>query len=342
LNRINNKLKYINHFPSWLEPSRDNLEAIASQGRFPHAILIHGPEGTGRRLLALWAIGRALDSDDFTMDADTNIGRILDAEIVPYHPDFQLVQPEKDKEKEKEKRTISIDQIRSLISFLNLTSHQSGTKTALISPAQVLTVPAENSLLKTLEEPPGDSLIVLVTDSLSRIAPTVISRCHRARVATPSAEEAGRWLRAHRADVNWEPALGLAGGAPFKALELHQSGFVQQAAEFEKDVLALVDKRVTPAVVAKRWARQDEDRYLRWLYQRVSDEIRDSVTNDGSKGNQKPRNRYLQIGPKTLNIERSFACLRDINELRRLQGAGLNAGLHLTNLLTRWYGGIGV
>jgi DNA polymerase-3 subunit delta' len=325
-----------------LEPSRDSLEAIASQGRLPHAILIHGPEGTGRRLLALWAIGRALDSDNFTMDAENNIGRLLDVENVPCHPDFQLVQPEQEKEKEKEKRTISIDQVRSLISFLTLTSHQSGTKAALISPAQVLTLSAENSLLKTLEEPPGDSLIILVTNSLSRIAPTVISRCHRVRLTTPSAEAADGWLREHRADVNWEPALELAGGAPFKALEIHQSGFVQQAAEFEKDVLALLDKRVTPAVIAKRWAHQDEDRYLRWLYQRVSEEIRDSATNGGSKGNQKPRNRYLQIGQKTLNIERSFACLRDINELRRLQGAGLNTGLHLTNLLTRWYGGIGV
>jgi hypothetical protein len=117
---------------------------------------------------------------------------------------------------------------------------------------------------------------------------------------------------------------------------------VQQAAEFEKDVLALLDQRTTPAVVAKRWANQDEDSCLRWLYQRVSREIRSSVTNDGSKADQKPRNRYLQIGKKTLSIERSFACLRDINELRRLQGAGLNKGLHLTNLLTRWYGGVGV
>jgi DNA polymerase-3 subunit delta' len=342
LNRLNNSLNYINNFPSWLEASRDALEAIANRGRIPHAILIHGPDGTGRRLLALWTIGRVLDSDDFTMDADNNIGRILDADHVPSHPDFQLVQPQQDKEKEKEKRTISIDQIRSLISFLNLTSHQSGAKAALISPAQALTVQAGNSLLKTLEEPPGDSLIVLVTDSLSRIAPTVVSRCHRIRITTPNTAAATRWLRGHRGDVDWKTALELAGGAPFKALELHESGFTQQAAEFEQDLLALLDKRVTPAVVAKRWSRQDQDRYLRWLYQRVSGEIRQSVIGDGSNGNQIPQYRYLQIRPKTLNIERSFGCLRDINELRRLQGAGLNADLQLTDLLTRWYGGGGL
>ena len=332
----------MDNFPQWLEASRASLETLAERGRFPHALLIHGPEGNGRRLLAFWAIGRLLESDDFTLDAGSNIGRVLDPGAVPYHPDFNLVQPErdeKDKKKEKEKQTISIAQIRSLISFLELTSHQGGAKAALISPAQALTPHAANSLLKTLEEPPGDSLIVLVADSLSRIPSTVISRCHRVRLTLPSPEAATVWLRGHRAEVDWEPALELAGGAPFKALELHHSGFAGQAGEFEQDIRALLDKRVTPAGVAKRWSGQDADRYLRWLYQRVSREIRELFTAGGSNDIQTPRNRHLQMGLKTLNIENSFACLRDINELRRLQGAGLNGDLQLTNLLTRWYGG---
>ena len=330
-----------NHnLPIWLKGSQDSLNTLANRGRFPHAILIHGPEGIGRRLLALWMIGRVLDSDDFGLDPGEITGRLLDPETVPYHPDFNLVQPQI--EKDKEKRTISIAQIRSLILFLELTSHQSGAKAALISPAQALTVQASNSLLKTLEEPPGDCLIVLVTDSLSRIASTVVSRCHRVRLARPSAQNAVSWLRESRADVDWQPILELADGAPIKALELHRSGFARQAAEFEEDIRALRDKRVTPAAVARRWLRQNEERYLRWLYQRMSNEIRRSFTGGRSNNEQMSGNRPLQMGRKSLNIDRSFEYLREINELRRLQGAGLNGDLQLTHLLTRWLGGTGL
>jgi DNA polymerase-3 subunit delta' len=321
---------------------RDSLKALRARARFPHAILIHGPEGIGRRRLALWAIGQALQADDMAMAADDLTGRLIDSEIVPYHPDFLLVQPEKDKEKKTEKRTISIDQVRILISFLSLTSHQSGTKAVLISPAQALSVQAGNSLLKTLEEPPGDSLIVLVTDSLSRIVPTIVSRCHRIRLTTPDGAAAIQWLNGVDADIEWEPALEMADGAPYKALEMQRSGFAKQAGVFEQDLLALCDKRVTPAAVAKRWSRENEDRYLRWLYRRVTDEIRRSFSGDDINDDQMSRNRPLQMGHKSLNIERSFACLRDIDELRRLQGAGLNGDMQLANLLTRWYGGVGL
>ena len=329
------------NLPPWLLPARDALEGLLARRQFPHALLIHGPAGNGRRLLALWVAGRLLGLERFDLSAGLGAGRLLDSDRVSQHPDLSLVEPLLDKQGIP-KRSISIDQIRELIMTLNLTSHQRGAKVALVTPAQAMTPAAANGLLKTLEEPPGSSLIVLVSDALSRLTPTVVSRCHRVRVATPAPAAAVAWLGHQRADSDWGPVLELAGGAPLAALELQQTGFAQQAAELEQDVLALLDRKRTPTEVARRWSRLDQDLYLRWLYQRITDEIRAASGKINEKDESESRNRRLQIAGKMLNIERSFAYLLEINDLRRLKGAGLNEDLQLTELLSRWYGGVGL
>jgi DNA polymerase-3 subunit delta' len=318
-------------FPSWLDPLIEPLEALAVRQQLPHALLIHGPAGNGRHLLALRLIGRALGLEEFDVKSGLGAGRSLDPESVPAHPDLALVQPAPDK------RAISIDQVRRLIEFLNLTSHQSGAKVALVTPAQAMTHQAGNGLLKTLEEPPGNSLIILVTDALSRLAPTIISRCHRVRVSPPSHEDALAWLHDQAADIDWAPILKLAHGAPVRALQLQQTDFPKQAAQFEQDISALRNRSMTPGAVARRWVRLDPEQSLLWLYHYISDEIRTVVTNRPDF-DEKLGNSRLQMMNKTLNIEKSFAGLRELDELRRLQGAGLNADLQLANLLTRWFG----
>jgi len=319
------------YLPTWLDSVRDPLEALVIKEQLPHALLIHGPVGNGRHLLALWLIGRALGLEKFDVSCGLGAGRSLNPETVPAHPDFALVQPAPDK------RAISIDQVRRLIEFLNLTSHQGGVKVALVTPAQAMTHQAGNSLLKTLEEPPGNSLIVLITDSLSRLAPTIVSRCHRVRISPPGNESAMAWLRDQSVDIDWAPVLESAHGSPLQALQLQQADFPKHGAQFAQDLAALRARSTTPSCVARRWSGLDPDQYLLWLYNYISDEIR-AVIADRPDFDKKLRNRRLQITNKSLNMEKSFADLRNVNELRRMQGAGLNADLHLTSLLARWFG----
>jgi DNA polymerase-3 subunit delta' len=320
-------------FPNWLQPTRDSLTGMIDREQCPHAMLIHGPPGNGRRLLAMSLIGHRLGAPDFDPGPFLDASQILNSDRMPQHPDFYLVQPE------PEKRMIKIDAVRALIADLNLTSHQSGAKTALITPAEMMTRNASNALLKTLEEPEGHSLIVLVTDALSRLPATVVSRCHRVRVTAPDTAGGLSWLRGQDPDVDWGPVLELAGGAPMAAMTLQEAGFASRAAEYGQDIQALLDKRTTPAKVAKRWGKHEPDRYLRWLYFRVSAEMRSAHGVTGVDSTQKSGKGSLQMAGKMLNIESSFTCLRDIDELRRLQGAGLNGELQLSDLLTRWYGG---
>jgi DNA polymerase-3 subunit delta' len=258
----------------------------------------------------------------------------LDPESLPQHPDFLIVQPEPDK------HSISIDKIRDAIRFLNLKSHQSGAKLALISPAHAMTRPAANSLLKTLEEPPGNSCLVLVASAQSRLPATIVSRCHRVRIPIPPRPVAKAWLSQHAQGQDWEIALDLAGGAPLAAMSLLDSDVPSLASGFSRDIAALLKRQATPVAVAGRWAKSDPDICLQWLYRRISAEIK--VASGAADEDRQQMTGFgdLQNAVESLNIESSFADLRDIDELRRLQGSGLKQDLQLTRILDRWYGGM--
>ena len=303
----------------WLANDAEKLADLIRRGQLPHALLLHGPPGTGRRWLALWLTSRLLNLDSPAPDAWT--GGPLEPDSIPAHPDLIVLQPP------AEKRFVPIDRVREMIRALQLTSHQKGAKVALVFPAEALTHQAANSLLKTLEEPPAGSCIILVTDALSRLPPTVVSRCHRLRVNAPPREQSMAWLQARRPDPAWETVLDLAGDAPLLALDLDQAGFAAQAHDLEADLGALRTKQRSGAEVARRWAHLDQDLCLRWLYQRIATEIRDSAADLGNKP--------LQSRGKSLTMHQQFAFLRDVGVLRRLRGTGLNTELQLANLLTR-------
>jgi len=323
-------------FPHWLSEQREHLFERIEHDQLPHALLFHGPPGTGRRLLALSVIGRVLGFDAAGLEAAGSAavasGPLIDPELAPAHPDFTVAQPPPDK------RVIQIEQIRQLIEVLHLTSHQSGYKVALINPAQALTRHAANSLLKTLEEPPGRTVIVLITDSLSRLPATIVSRCQRIRIGLPSAAQAQQWLQARDPAADWGSILAIAGGAPLTALHYHEEEIPARVARFERDMDALEAGQNSPTAVAKAWANADPEVCLNWLYRRISGEILDGCQGLAAQAGAKTGNRDLQKGPEKLNMERAFADLTYIGELRRLQGSGLNGELQLSGILTRWYG----
>lgn len=318
--------------PDWLGDEYGRVERLIERDELPHALLIHGPAGTGRRWLALALADRLLGLSGEVAAAALTPGELIDEEIAPTHPDFVLVQPPPDK------RALPIDLVRRLIETLHLTSHQSGYKVALVHPAHAMSIGAANSLLKTLEEPPGRTLIVLVTDSLSRLTPTIVSRCHRVRVSLPAAATGLRWLGAQDSKVDWQGLLDLAGGAPLQALEYHGANAVAHIAEFEQDVAALERRQASPTGVAGRWVKRDPGLCMAWMYRRIAAEIRSNQCATAGRTGENQRPSHLKNGAENPNIERAFAELRAVGELRRLQGSGLNPELQLAGLLTRWYG----
>jgi len=316
--------------PDWLKPEYQRLSEQVTRGQLPHAILIHGPAGCGRRLLAFLLAQRLLGQDVDPGLIDITQSRFDDEILV--HPDFQLLQPPPDK------RTIPVDAVRELSRRLGFTSHQSGAQVAIITPADAMNRAAANGLLKTLEEPVANSYLLLVAEHTSRLPATVLSRCQQVRVVLPQHSDAANWLEGLKSGVNWDELLDLSAGAPLTALNLEASGFAELVHDLSADLEALSSKSKTPAKVAKDWGKHDLEPCLHWLFNRLSGELRDHFCEGGPVSGQNTGTTSLQKTGKTINMEPHFAVLRRLGELRRSQGSGLNTELHLANVLTRWYG----
>jgi len=136
--------KKIDDLP-WLAEIKDQFSGLLKAGRCPHALLVHGRAGTGRRQLALWFAETMLGFDPLRVAGATD-GEDTEGAT---HPDLCVIQPLRDKKTQKYKKSIGIDQIReTLISdFLQLTSHGSSGRLVLIWPAERMTLDAANCLL---------------------------------------------------------------------------------------------------------------------------------------------------------------------------------------------------
>ncbi|HLX27101.1 MAG TPA: DNA polymerase III subunit delta' [Casimicrobiaceae bacterium] len=193
---------------------------LARKSTWPHAMLLSGPAGMGKRTLAL-ALAQALVCES-PGENGAACGTCASCRYAAagQHPDLRLVEPiEIDDDEVKVVEWIAVDRIRALIRWSEITSHRGGAKVALIIPAERMNESAANALLKTLEEPPPATHFILVAHLAGRLPATVASRCQRIIAPRPSAAQARGWL-ASEGVPDAEALLAQANGAPLRALAL--------------------------------------------------------------------------------------------------------------------------
>ncbi len=199
------------------------------------------------------------------------------------HPDFRLLEPTAFSEQEQEtdvgektrpaeKKTgnqITVEQIRYLDDFTNLTSHRNGYKIILIHPAEAMNKHAANAILKTLEEPPGNTLFILVSHKPQRLLPTIISRCRSMAMPVPDREAALKWLELQK--VN-EPDIALAqsGYAPLSALEIGIRETQEQRKEFLQQISVA---KLNPLLLAESALQYPLSDIINWLQKWICDLI---------------------------------------------------------------------
>jgi DNA polymerase III subunit delta' len=185
----------------WLDAPWQRL--LATRARPAQALLLAGPRGTGKGALALaWAQALLCESPQPDGAACGQCPACHWFETGG-HPDFRLVALQEKTNKEGETRmatAIEVDQAREAVDFVQLSTYRAGFRVVLVNPADSLNLAAANALLKVLEEPPLNTVFVLVSDQPRRLLPTIRSRCTRLDIGLPPIEQAAQWLAGQGVD----------------------------------------------------------------------------------------------------------------------------------------------
>jgi DNA polymerase III subunit delta' len=246
----------------WLAPAWQALAARTAAGTLPHAILLAGPAGLGKRDFAT-ALEAALlcerRGDDGHACGACRGCRLVRAGT---HPDLHRVSFALN-DKGEPRSEIVVSQVRELGETLVKTSQFGGWRVATIQPADALNANAANALLKVLEEPPPGAVLVLVADRPDRLIPTIRSRCQRIDARFPARDVALAWLEAQgigAADA--AAALDLAAGNPGTARVFADGGQRALASEVARDLSGIASGQAGSAEVAARWAKDRPEERL--------------------------------------------------------------------------------
>lgn len=312
---------------------------LAARTRMPHALLVHGPAGIGKTEFARALTAAALCESP---REDLACGTCPACHWFSQgnHPDYREVIPEAAAEEEEAAEAqsakadkarslvIKIDQIRAVADFISLSTHRAGYRVLVINPAESMHPSAANALLKTLEEPPPATLIVMVSDRIARLLPTIRSRCRLLALPLPPHAEALAWLKGEGV-AQPEAALASAGGAPLLARDLAEPA----EAELRRKLLQELARPSGADVLtfASTIDKTAIERIVYWMQTWVHDLVRMRLGADARHHGELAT--ALQARGRGASLEALFALDRELNNARRLANHPLNPRLVVEHLL---------
>jgi DNA polymerase III subunit delta' len=307
--------------PPWHAEHWARLQARRQRDALPHALLLCGSRGLGKRDF-LRRFVRGLLCQHPSDGEACGICRsclLLDAGT---HPDYVSLSYGLRKDG-VQRSEIVVDQIRELSARLATSSQFGGWQIASIDPADAMNAAAANALLKTLEEPASQTMLILLADESWRMPATIRSRCQRIDFQLPEQEMSLAWLQ--EAGVrDAQTALTAAGGNPGLARIWADEGALAQRQEVRKDLAALAAGRGDAMEMGRRWLDSEPGQRLWFAGQAVADEMRARAAN--------------QTGPLSsgMDSEGLVAWYDDANRTREALRGPLRGDLLLLELLGRW------
>jgi DNA polymerase-3 subunit delta' len=258
------------------EAAEKTLLAAHQAGRLHHAWLLAGPRGIGKATLA-WRFARFLlagqaggglfgnGPDSLDVPADAPGRALVDARS---HPDLFHLRRTLNPENNRIRLEIVVADVRDLGAFMHMTPALGQWRVAIVDAAEEMNPNAANAVLKILEEPPPNSVLLLVSHAPGRLLPTIRSRCRRLALQPLADETVVRLLGDHAPDVKPEEAAVLARlseGSIGRALELAGSGSLELYREMV-DVLATLPELDMTRLhgFAERFARRGEEANAAW------------------------------------------------------------------------------
>lgn len=304
-------------------------------GRLSHAFLLRGPRGNGKHAFATrWANALACgagEAEDMPCGACRGC-RLFRAGT---HPDVRIIASP------PEGKTIGVDEIRALIDYVWLSRQMARRKVVMIPAAEEMTVAAANTLLKTLEEPPGQVVFLLISHRSDRLPITIRSRCQSLDFPTPPADLVFPWLMERlppAAGPEAERLLEAAGGAPLLAADYWENDVFREQVRFDEELTALLTGGADPLATATRWKETGRIMALEWSIGYLSRliRLRFVMGEDGTLAGRDGRHRTdaMEELARTLDLRDGYRILDRCLETRRLleDSASLNEQLLLEGL----------
>ncbi|MFT5604537.1 MAG: DNA polymerase-3 subunit delta' [Paracoccaceae bacterium] len=308
------------HIAQWQQ-----IDGLRENDRMPHALLLSGPEGIGKRRFAR-VLMQALVCEAPT--AQGACGQCRECHFGMDHPDLHTITTLEGK------KQIGVDQVRELVEVCNKTAHSSGGRKVIqIFPADAMNNNTANALLKTLEEPSGDTVLILVSDTPARLLATIRSRCRKMAFPVPERELALDWLRVMIPDeAQCLACLGEMSGRPLAAKALFEADGLARRSQCDASLSAWAAGHKTLFEAVDALLENEVEFLLDWLSQRFHVLFRSHMVAQ-AEHLQEPWSGWVARPAKAISQQLDLAL-----ELRaQLQrGVALNKRLTLESFLIAW------
>ena len=334
---------------SWAKPRWQ--QTIANLDKLHHALLITGVSGVAKREFAI-ALSQHLLCDAASAERGT-CGQCRHCALFAAgtHPDFHVLTTEQEWQEgrieliskycdryqdiaARDKRTnpsriIPVDQVRLLGERFYTHPHLATRRVTLIVPAERMNTNAANALLKLLEEPPANSILILLSSLPGYLPATIRSRCLQIGIPLPNEESARAWLTKHIPEQDAVAALRHANGAPLDALALQQSDFLPLHEQLQQNISELASGKIAGLELAAKLLKHDFLQVLNWLHKFNCDIIKAHC----GVASTNHHDSYREIAPADLSAQRMFALYDKIGNYRKIAREQINEQLAMEEVI---------
>ncbi|NEX21127.1 DNA polymerase III subunit delta' [Thiorhodococcus mannitoliphagus] len=308
------------------------LQGARQAGRLAHGLLFSGARGVGKRhlieCLAQSLLCRSPGPEGIAC------GQCADCALLAAgnHPDLIRVGPDP----ESKSGEIAIGVVRLFAERESLTPSRAAWKVALIDPADRLNASAANALLKTLEEPAGQTILCLVGERMGDLPATIRSRCLQLKVPAPAEDAALDWLRSQAPRDDWPLRLRLAHGAPLRALDAYDDALMEQRRQRLKGFLGLAAGELDPIAEAAAWNKLGVTLMLEWLASWICDVLRLMVHGEAVRLDSPDQTSAFAALAQRIDPAAGHRLLKRVLEGRTLAQNNVNHQLLLESLAIDW------